>query len=122
SRSRFRSWFFLSVHRKPIDAAHMIPPLLRCDANGFDSCCAKFRSVAVSLGHLKATRAVNLISSAMPAEKSDFMIGRFPTIKAMKSRDDAWINVRRLRFEPYHQSRAGHLPGVLIDEPPTPVL
>src|ERR1041385_2249219 len=99
----------------------MIPALLSCSAHSLDRFTLEFRRVAILFSHLKTASTVNFVGRDVAAEKPNFSIARVPTIVVMKTRNHTRVDLRRRRLETDHQTSTSHLPGTLIDEPPTPI-
>jgi hypothetical protein len=87
-RRSLRCIIVLPVKRKPTDAVHITPALLRCVFNGFQSDLLKLRSRAVFFDDGKTLGTMNLISVDMLLKQADFLGSRFPAVMLVKSRND----------------------------------
>ena len=109
-RRSLRCIIVLPVKRKPTDAVHITPALLRCVFNGFQSDLLKLRSRAVFFDDGKTLGTMNLISVDMLLKQADFLGSRFPAVMLVKSRNDFLADVEELRLETDEHSCQRGLP------------
>lgn len=84
----------------------MVPTLASSSPHSLEGGLFELGSVAILLGHLKTTSAVNLVRLHVALEEANLMIAGLPSIVIVQAWDYARIDMRRLRLETDHQAGA----------------
>lgn len=109
-----------AVKSVPVDPVHVVPALPACYPDGLNRLGLEGSRVAVALDDLEAPLAVDCVRADVGGEEADLATPLGPAVVFGEGRDDAPVDVWRLRLEPDQEPGEGNLPGSLIGGPPGP--